>query len=180
MRLAVLSIAVLLGSCAGFSSAPSRYNLQAVQMVDDLYGCWIDVNVADADGKLDRFAGELLAISEDSLFVLTNADSDAVRVVSRPAVVYALVTKYRPASYHYAWMSGGAILLSAIATGAGSVFVFPGYVLVALVGAASSEWSRWQTYEQGDPMDTWLELGAYARFPQGLLADIPRATLRLK
>jgi hypothetical protein len=158
--------AVLASGCASTSAPPNW--LPAPDEADvDAYGAWAEVLTADR-----RLGGELIAVSDDSLYVFWG---EAVAEVARDEVEEALVTY----STNAAGMLGAWGALGALSTlSHGYFLIISGSVwLIGAVAAASTEsYAHRIVY----PEDPWEELRAYARFPQGLSDGLDRSALFAK
>ncbi|HKK07264.1 MAG TPA: hypothetical protein VKA44_00115, partial [Gemmatimonadota bacterium] len=119
-------------------------------------------------GALPDVQGELLAVGSDSLWVLD--ESGAVTAVGLGGV-------RRVEVYAYAPRTGGAaawVLLGSLATisnGYYSVFTTP---LWGLTGGIATNADRGAATPAADHGGGWEKIRRFARFPQGLPADLPR------
>jgi hypothetical protein len=157
-RFLLVTIVAVLTGCAT-TKAPAGWLPSAEEAQQRTLGGWIEVR-----GKIDALpsssAGELIAISADSIYVLS-ADS---------LTVFALPDVYRARLFGYAtnypalgvWTAVG--LLSTMSHGAALIFSAPMWLIGGT--AATSAQSRKPLLEY--PRHSWHRLRAFARFPQGL------------
>lgn len=142
-------------------------------MQREAYGAWIDVQFASSadSAKESGVRGELIAASEDSLWVLPLDGS--LRSVSRSAASRVRLSRF-DANWGYlaTWTTLGT--LSSISHGVWLVISAP----VWMIGGSLA--TRSQSYKPilEDP-DT-RALRRYARFPQGLPPNVSRTDLVAK
>ncbi len=105
-------------------------------------------------------AGELIAVSTDSVWVLTN---DQGLVIPTASVREGKLTGYAARSLR-GWTLVGT--LSSISNGAFLVFTMPAW----LIGGSVANRSESRAAERKSPPLQWAELAPFARFPQGLPA----------
>src|SRR5262249_15240626 len=123
------------------------------------YGGWIQVTSMEGDTGLTT-AGELLAISRDSVFVL--ADSTVV-AVPLAWVTDATLESFDPQTRDAAsWTAAG--VGSTIPHGWGLIIPAPLWTLVGSTSTgALSHHGRMER-----PRASWADMRVFARFPQGL------------
>ncbi len=162
--LATLALATTLAACAS-NPAPRRWLAPAREAQSDPYGAWI---VLRGGQKTVLTSGELLAVEDDSVFVLDA--NGRVAAVARAAVPSATIAFYdgqfgRTA----AWAGVGA--LSSISHGFGLILSGPIWILSGSLAARAD--SRAPLITVKEPAQ-WVGARAYARFPGGLPAGLPR------
>jgi len=153
----------LLISCAT-TNAPTHWLSEPDQTALDAYGGWIDVRCRNS-----RIAGELIAISEDTVFV---ADSTLHAVVSTD------ILSARLAIYHASSMGGYVFLgvLSTLSNGGFLIFTAPMW----LIGGSTAASSRSHDPIIDYPDKTLDEFTRFARYPQGLPSSLDRGAVRIK
>jgi hypothetical protein len=166
-RIIVLAaIALALGAGCASLPAPRDYVPKPDEAPQNVRGSWVNVRYQYHEGVRATTSGELLAVTEDSIYVAT---SDVVflgparyswRDVSRVQVVY--FDPQESACY------GGAALgaASSLAHGWYSVFTLPIWLIVGASTGSGRVGEAVLTY----PNETsdWRDLHAYARFPAGM------------
>jgi hypothetical protein len=135
-------------------------------------GGWIVIDRAVADSTAPRLPlidGELLAVSPDSGWVLTDQGVEAVAAAD---VAQATLVGWDPQTEKLGlWTAIGAV--STISNGVILVFTAPMWVIGGSLATASH--SRRPVLTTDD--DQWLDLRLYARFPQGLPPGLDLASL---
>jgi hypothetical protein len=179
-RTFLVVLLINLSACAGFSTAPPRYSRTADRVLEDVYGSWVDVSIEATSMNSRKVAGELIAVSEDSLYVLTDRDSARFMAIPKNRIDHVLLTRQEVGSLHYVWIAGGGMMIALATVVQASPLIIPGYMLVGIVGIISGEASRYKSYQRDSSEDSWLSLGAYSRFPQGLIFELSRDSLTLK
>ncbi len=164
---AVALIAALGWGCAQ-RLAPPGWSPTAREAQTEGYGGWIEV--ISSHGRTERAtAGELLAISTDSVFVL--ADSSVVGC-ALTEVGQATLESYDPETNHAAsWTIAG--MGSTITHGWVLILSAPLWVLVG--STSTGVLSHQGRLER--PRASWADMRLFARFPQGLPAGLDRAKL---
>jgi len=148
------------------TTAPSSFLPTAPEAARDGYGGWIRIrNLNDS-----QIEGELLAATPDTLHVLSFGGWVAMPVNQmRVATLTAFKVPLGPI---VTWGALGG--LSTLSHGFVLILTAPAWILTSsLAGADASRAPRVQTV---DP----AKLVPFARFPQGLPADINRLTIRGK
>jgi len=168
---AALLPAILLGLSTGCATrvAPRGWSPKAEEARREGFGGWMRMTHGRESAAYTT-AGELLAISDDSVFVLVDSTLVGVPLgdVSR-----GLLETYDPDTGHAAaWTTAGAI--STITHGWWLVISAPLWVLV---GSSSTG----VLSHQGRilrPNASWADMRLFARFPQGLPPGLDRSALR--
>lgn len=124
------------------------------------YGGWLSVRFADSDFGWDA-EGELIAVANDSLYVLT--DSYRFMAISLKKIAKAQMTAYNiKAGRLGVWALLG--VLSTPSHGFILVLSTPLWLLVGVIPTAVQSYTPRIKY----PSKTWDEFRKFARFPQGL------------
>lgn len=186
MLLATTLVSALCG-CAS-SRAPHAWLPYAQEAQREGYGGWIEVATRDAPDA-PRFSGELLAVSDDSVFVMTSAGVGGCALAD---VLRANLEGYDTRSGDVASMTLVGTLTS-ISTGIGLILIAPMWIVVGSIasGALSDDGQysvdtarrRDSTGERTAPdaeRRTWKDMRLYARFPQGLPVALDRSQLRAR
>jgi hypothetical protein len=176
----VCGVALVIVGCAS-SSAPPGFLLSAEQELADAWGGWVEIHLTNSRDVLE---GELIAVSEDSLYVLDAACPTAacrLTAIAHVDVRDGKVRGYDPRSGDYSlWTFLG--VLSTGSHGYGMVLSAPLWILVGTMSAAAvsrspdvyldePDASRARRFEPLPPEDELPHrdrVARYARFPQGL------------
>lgn len=211
---AVVAIAALAAGCAT-RYAPAGWLPYAEEVQREAYGCWIRVELARALSPAGEppggggagpaapagkpagpvLGGELLAITEDSLYTLAGS---TVTPVPLAVIRGATLELYDPQSREAAAMTTAGTLLT-ITHGA---FLFITAPLWLIVGSSATATLSGQGRVHADLVSggtspssvdvgsapegkrsvarvvTWKDLRIHARFPQGLPPELDRSRLR--
>jgi hypothetical protein len=137
------------------------------------------VEVEHADGVTDRayLAGELIAITEDSVFVAATTfyGRDAFHGVALANVRRARLNAYRS----NAAAMGGLVALGAVSTISNGYFL--GLTMpMWIIGGSGATGARSFEPIVEYPRREWTLLAPFARYPQGLPAGIDRDRIRMK
>ena len=164
-------------SCAR-TTAPRGWLSSSSQMQSQSFGGWIQVDYKPRTGSNIFVDGELLAISSDTLYILT----EDVRTSKKLHSVAILdVTKARLVSYDsQARSMGGLVALGTLSTlSHGFYLILTAPILWSLAGGATaSSQSRKPIIDY--PKRPLKDFQPYARFPQRLPLGLRRAALRPK
>lgn len=191
MHARVLAVPVLLATCAmaqlgcAASVAPRGWLADAQNTQQAACGGWLDMKV-DVGGAARNVSGELLAVSDDSVFTLRGT---AVTASPLTAVQRATLGAYDPGSGGVARMTVAGTLLT-VTHGWGLIGTAPLWVIV---GTTSSSVLSFQgKYRVDSPVRrdevtgatttdparaSWRDLRLYARFPQGIPPGLDRTLL---
>ena len=157
----------VLAACAG-NPAPRGWLPGPEDAPQDPYGAWVAV----LEGDESETAGELIAVRDDSVFVLTQSGRLA-------GFAYGDIQQARLAYYDAQWggLAAWTILgsLATISNGYFAGITLPLWVITGSI-AASAE-SR-APLEEARLVSQWRELRMYARFPQGMPEGLDRSVLR--
>ncbi len=176
--LIVLAVVATIGCTS--TGAPRKWLPDAGEAQQQAYGGWITVRMfANPNGS--HVQGELIAIQEDSVFVLAG---DTLVIVPKSGVHSARVAAYDSyAGRLMTWTLLGA--LSTASHGVAAIVSFPVWIAVGSLSAASQS-SRpihnlpANAFDEIRPAETWDALKPFARFPAGLPAGVDRSVLRAK
>jgi hypothetical protein len=187
-RVACLCVAVTLASQCGCaaSRAPHGWLPYAQEAQQEGFGGWIEVTERGTPNEYVPLSGELLAVSNDSVFVLTSA---GVGSCALPDVTQATLEGYDPRSGDTSRLALTGTLVS-ISTGWGLVVFAPLWVVVGTVSSSVLSHQGQHTMDAsrqgtapgaGDAArKSWHDIRLYARFPQGLPAGLDRSQLRMR
>lgn len=183
------AIVTLVSQCGcAASMAPHGWLPYAQEAQREGYGGWIEV-VAGATPSYPLLSGELLAISDDSVLVLTS-----VGVGSRALadVLHATVEGYDPRSGDIARMTLTGTVAS-ISTGVGLILMAPLWIIVGSISTAALSHDGQVTVDASRPAAsggaghagaarrrTWQDMRLFARFPQGMPAGLNRSQFHLR
>jgi len=163
----LLAGCLLSAACAG-NPAPRGWLPSPAQAAEDPYGAWIEVLARDGS----EIEGELIAVQDDSVFVLT---SEGVLA----ALAYADAEQARSAFYRSEY--GNLVLWAALGTvasishgwfAAGTV---PLWIIIGSVAAGSDSRAPMETVRRDEQ---WSKIRMFARFPQGMPPSLDRSVLR--
>lgn len=177
--------AVLSGGCTGLP-APGGWLPTAEENQTSAFGGWVEVWTTTR-GKL---AGELLAVSEDTIYL---NDRDGVVAFPTRNVRRARVTGYDPRAGDLQ----RAVLLGTLSTlshGLVSILSAPAWLLIGLPVAHSAVTGAQVDVSPAQPATPrvrgappapeashdWQRLRPWARFPQGMPEGLDRTGLRIK
>ena len=181
--LAIVTLASQCG-CAG-SMAQHGWLPYAQEAQREGYGGWIEV-AARAQPDAPRLSGELLAVADDSVLVLTRTGVSGCALAD---VLHATVEDYDPRSGDVARMTLAGTLTS-VSTGVGLILVAPLWIVAGSISSASLSHDGQVTMDASRPAATrgggkagrrsWKDLRLFARFPQGMPAGLDRSQLHLR
>lgn len=162
LRRLLATLLIPLMGCAT-NSAPSRFLPSPEKARTDSYGGWVELVYSHPQG-LRYAAGELIAVTQDSAWILGDVD--------RLVVPFAAVRSGKLTGYSH---GGAAVvgytflgMLSTVANGWFLILTAPMWLITGTVaGVAQSHLPQ----DRLRPL-TWTRLARFARFPQGLPAGI--------
>lgn len=163
-------IAVLVAACPA-QPAPEGWLPTPDATPEWTRGGWIELELrtGDSSATAPLARGELLAVSADSGWVLTDS---GIVAVAAAGVARATLVGWDPETGKLTtWALIGT--LSTVANGYILVLTAPMWIIGGSLATASH--SRRPVLDTED--DQWPELRLYARFPQGLPPGLDRATL---
>ena len=165
---APILLAALVAGCAS-SNAPPAFLPNASEAQWNPRGGWITVRYGAADPG-EELDGELLAVEEDSLYVLTNGGPRSAPITQvRRAELWRYGSEYGGLA---AWTVLGA--LSTASNGYYAGITLPLWILGGTISTAGQSRAPRLTR----PGDSWTRFRAFARFPQGLPPNLDRSALR--
>ena len=161
LRAALLTVVV---ACAT-NTAPPAFLPEPKQAGAETHGSWAELSVG-APGARIQLAGELLAVTTDSLWIVTHSDSasaNAGYVVARRAIAEGKLTWYKanPAQIGAATALG---TLSTIANGFILVFTAPAWIITGSI--AGSAYTREPVVNL--TAEDRRDLRPFTRFPAGM------------
>ena len=164
--------AVVAGSACFYTSAPSGWLPQPSEAQQQAYGGWMSVQISApyVSGGKQYIEGELIAAGADSIHVLSD---DGLVDIPLPAITEATLTTYDAnLGTLTTWTLVGT--LSTASHGVLLIISAPVWIIAGSAFTASaSKTPRVRTTEPAF-------LRPYARFPQGLPADLDRSSLKPK
>jgi hypothetical protein len=181
-RIAGSLLALLLAGCAT-TTAPRRWLPDAAGAQQEAFGGWITIQYRTDEPELQRYDGELIAVSLDSVYVLCG---DTLQVVPLVIVEKAKVMAYNAHSSTIgAWTFLGC--LSTISHGFYAGVTAPLWLLGGGCATVSLSRQPQVVYENPFPgsatvptLSSWIEMQQFARFPFGLPPDLDRKSLKPK
>ncbi len=165
----MLSFSLLLGCAA--SHAPRGWLSNPAALPAESYGGWLKMNYATAAKKKATLAGELLAVSADSVFLLEKT----FHAIALSDIKSARLEIYNS---HSGDMGGLVFLgtLSTISNGVLLIVTAPLWILGGLGSTAARSHEPMIYFPKHD----WSRLAAFARFPQGLPSGLDRRQIKMK
>lgn len=163
--------ALLLAGCA-HNTAPADFLPSPQEARREGYGGWLELTVREGPKRTRGVAGELLAVSEDTLLLLGDS---GVTAISTATVRKGRLTGYRSS----AGLVGSFAALGTLATvsnGYFLVFTAPMWIIGGTIAAGTE--STTPVIEVPPPR--WQALAAWARFPQGIPPGLDPGTLTRK
>jgi len=166
----VLFLSLLVVSCAT-THAPRGWLASPSDMQTDAYGGWLELEYDSTSQAKTQLAGELIAISADSIFI-ANETFHAIAVSS---VKSARLVAYKS---NAEWMGGLVFLgmLSTISHGGFLILTAPMWI----IGGSSASGVRSFEPIVDYPKQEWSRFVPFARYPQGLPAGIDRNQIKMK
>jgi hypothetical protein len=150
----------------GFLENP--YNLQA-----EVFGGWIELDCFTGSHTNPRMhlAGELLALSPDSLFMV----DEALHAIALSHIINARLESYLSNADA---MAGLVILgmVSTLSNGFALIFTAPMWLIGGSISASSRSYEPILEYPKHD----WNRFSQFARYPQGLPDKINRKEIKIK
>lgn len=171
-RLLILFTLQLICGCSS-THAPSGWLPSRAETKHDVFGSWMDVALSGPGGNV--VSGELLAIQDDSLFLLNYF---GLGVIGLNDIHKAHVTQYKSeAGYAVgAFFLGMPVLIT---HGHSAGFSAPGWIILSGLAAIISANENKYSYPKNESGDlAWKGIKQFAHFPQGLPVTVPRAELQ--
>ncbi len=163
----------LLSSCASVHAPYGFLPPGAKSLQKESYGSWIELHVINNRSKDFMVSGELIAVSNDSVFVL---DQNIFRAVSVFDIQKARLVEYNS----HASELGPLVLLGALSTASHGFYLFLTAPLLWILGGSLAVSSRSRDPILDYPKHSFAEMSKFARFPQGLPKNLNRDELRSK
>ncbi len=161
-RAVAILLTVMLAGCAT-TNAPDKFLSEAEKLQEESYGGWITAHFYTEKSE-NEVQGELLAVSRDSLFVLSHS-----QIVSVPVdlVTTARLEIFLSNANSVGLWTTGEILLT-VSHGwflglTAPIWIFTGY---------GSAIARSHTPIFKYPGDSWEKFTLYARFPGGMPSNV--------
>lgn len=166
----VLGIAgvALLTACAS-NIAPPGFLPKPDQMQTDAYGGWIELRYQQ-DGRERRGAGELIAVTQDSVWVLEQAGGV---VLATSAVRTGKLTAYTSGVGKVATFT----LLGVLSTASNGVVLILTAPLWIITGTVAGVTESHAPERRAPPLG-WRDLATFARFPAGMPTGVKLEDLR--
>ena len=165
VMVAIFVACVCFADCAS-TRAPSGWLADPEDLPGDPFGGWITVEAADG-----RFSGELIAVTDDTLFV---ADS-CLRAVPVSLIHTARLAAYNPRVWEIT-VASTLGTLSTVSNGLLLVFTAPLWMIGGTIAGVSRSRQPLLDY----PDNPIMLFAAYARFPQGLPPRLERNAIQMK
>jgi hypothetical protein len=179
-KIAIFLCVLLLSACKT-AMIPSGYRLPLRDVKKEITGSWIDINkhTKAGPGSADTLAGELIAIQNDTLYVLTSNRLVAIQSENvKNAVLYIFINRsgsfaavtslvYAPEIIAAIGYKIGAFLLLGIP------WVITGTILSAV---ESGNKSNLLIYPERDRL---IEFRDFSRFPRGIPPGVDKSKLHL-
>jgi hypothetical protein len=164
VRAVALIVSLHLTNCA-ITHAPMRWLPDPEDLPRDRYGAWVNIEAKDG-----RTSGELIAISEDTVFVATTT----LQAIASRDVLSARLVRYNSGG----WMEAAVILgtLSTLSNGAFLIFTAPMWLIGGSIAAANRSFDPIIDY----PHRPLRDFTPYARFPQGLPPGVDQQLIKKK
>jgi hypothetical protein len=165
-----------LASCATQPTVPKTWPLlKAKDAAVETYGCWIRLQAQS------EIAGELIAVELSKVWVLTEAGIPTA--VEMDAVWKAEIVVYKNNSGSLTvWSVLGT--LSSASHGWLAIISGPLWFLAGVSATSSESYDGWLRLPRAETTvilkSDWLEVGKFARFPQGLPKDVDLSQLKIR
>ena len=165
-----LAAALVCLGCAG-TSVPKAWLPTPREAQTTAFGGWIDLVYTEANERR-RVAGELIAASADSVWILNQREG---LVIPTAAVDSAKLFAYAPRTDDITgWAIAGTV--STISNGVFLLFTAPMWI----IGGSLAGRSEIRAAQRNHPPLDWVGIAPFARFPQGMPEGVELAALRPK
>ncbi len=172
----VLIFALIVSGCA--PQYGSGWLANSEQVTHDGYGAWVRVKLIFSQSVGPTYAGELLAVSRDSLYIIDVA-SHKFQAMARADIAEVVGNTYDRGGYAVFGIEALAgCIVSIFTVGVFSVFTWLGYIISAIAGGSAASYISRVSYT-GDPSD-WRVLTTFSRFPTGLPPSYNRSNPKTK
>ena len=171
LKIAFLLLPILIYSGCAASNVPDNWLSEPEDMATNTYGGWITVDYSSNLKEEFRISGELIAISNDSVYVL----NEIFYAISKNDILSARLVCYES---NYGKMAPLVLLgtLSTISNGWFLIFTAPMWIIGGTISTATRSHAPIINFPQTD----FDEFVPYARFPQGLPKGINRNKIKMK
>jgi len=159
-------VALLATACAG-NTAPEGFLPTKVQAQTSAYGGWIELEVARQGVE-----GELLAVTADSVWVLT---AQGARVIPTASVKEGKLTGYQSQTGAISGFTALGVLSTA-SNGVVLILTAPLWIITGTVAGSHESRAPVSTV----PEQRWQDLAVFARFPQGMPPGVALRSLKPK
>ncbi len=177
-----LPLAAMLAACAT-TSAPPNFLPEPEMAGREVRGGWLELRLTDAGGGELRLAGELLAITADSVWLTSRPDSLAAAnsgyVIARRAVTSAKLTWWSAdtGAGNLGWLTFAGTL-STISNGLLLILSAPTWVLTGSIASATYTFAPRTGLDQ-PPSPEAPDLRSLSRFPAGMPAGLDGSFQRM-
>ena len=169
-RAVLLSVSCFFIGCAS-THAPQGWLASPAQTQSEAYGGWLNVQYLSATKQKAKLAGELIALSDDTVFIATKA----LHAIALSDIKSARLAQYRSDATDI----GGVVFLGTLSTlsnGFLLVFTAPMWIIGGSATASRRSFEPIMDF----PKREWRRFVPFARFPQGLPEGIDRDRIRMK
>lgn len=166
LLLLVVSVFLVL-SCAA-THAQRNWLEQPATLQTDAFGVWITVKTLDNQ----EVAGELIAVSNDSVFIA----GETLSVIAKAKVKSARLVAFNSNAGSIAVLSFLSTLATPFVNGYFFIFTAPMWLIGGTVTSIIRSHDPIMEY----PDHKWEELALFARYPQGLPLGITRSKIKMK
>jgi len=166
----LLLLALFFFSCAT-TQAPRGWLASSDKTQTDVYGGWFEIKYSSASKVKAPTVGELIAISEDSIFI---ADQ-TFHAIARNDIKSARLVIYKSNSEGM----GGLVALGTVSTisnGFFLIFTAPMWIIGGSIAAGARSYEPIVDY----PKKELSSFMPFARYPQGLPLGIDRSQIKSK
>ncbi|MBC8374723.1 MAG: hypothetical protein H8E26_01690 [FCB group bacterium] len=168
----ILVIFLFVISCAS-TTAPDEWLSSAEQTQTQAYGGWIDIELTQTTSRepLTSIRGELIAISTDTVYVL----AEALIATPKVKIKHARLTIYDSEAGK---LAGWTVLGTFSTISHGFLLILSAPIWIISGSTAAAIQSRKPILDY--PKISLDQFKKYARFPQGLPANLNRAKIKPK
>ena len=166
-------ISVLLAAACAGNTAPADFLPSPALAQTEAYGGWIELSFESANSPKPQWIdGELIAVTEDSIWVLSPQGG---RAIATRSVKEGKLTAYQaPTGTISGWTALGVV--ATISNGVVLIITAPLWIITGTVAASHDSHAAVRTM----PEHRWQDLAAFARFPQGMPAGVRLTDLKPK
>lgn len=159
----IIATIPFLSSCA-IMNTPNNWEVSASDKTKDVYGGWITIT----NNTNEIVDGELLAIDDDSVYVVKNE----FKSIKLSSITEAKLVLYDSDAV----ILGGLTFLGSLSTisnGGFLIFTFPLWVIGGTASTVTRSFEPILNY----PQNNWKEFRSFSRYPEGLPKNIIKAKL---